>query len=66
MGFIAAGQVLKVPVAGGVPSVVATVRNVTGASWGPDGSIVLGISDSGLRSVPAAGGTPEPLTVFDR
>ena len=38
-----------------------------GASWAPDGTIILAPSiSSGLFRVSAAGGTPKPLTVLDR
>jgi serine/threonine-protein kinase len=38
------------------------VGTATGGSWTDDGQIVFGADFSGLRSVPASGGTPKPLT----
>jgi serine/threonine-protein kinase len=41
-------------------------RNPRGAAWAPDGTIILGPSQtSGLVRVDARGGTPEPLTELD-
>jgi len=39
---------------------------VVGGSWNRDGVVILGSTNSGLWRVPAAGGTPVPLTVLDK
>jgi serine/threonine protein kinase len=39
---------------------------VIGGSWNRDGVLILGSTNSGLWRVPAAGGTPGPLTVLDK
>jgi eukaryotic-like serine/threonine-protein kinase len=36
-----------------------------GGSWNADGTIIFGSTTTGLWKVPAAGGTPVPLTVLD-
>ena len=39
---------------------------IIGGSWDRDGVLILGSTNSGLWQVPAAGGTPVPLTVLDK
>ena len=56
-------RVVKVPLGGGLPVTIAEISGGFGASWGPDDTIVIG-SYSGLIAVPAAGGTPQPLTTL--
>ena len=53
-------ELRKVPLAGG-PSVAICRGSFRGASWQPDGTILLG-STRGLYSVSAGGGTPQELT----
>ena len=65
VGFITGDKLMKVPVAGGTPVLVAeiTAANVTGASWGSNDVIVYsppGISS--LMRVSADGGVPQPVT----
>ena len=56
----------RVPVLGGAPLTICPLPGrLRGASWGPDGTIVFGTTNSGLMWVPAVGGDPEPLTVLD-
>ncbi|MGE4224146.1 MAG: protein kinase [Vicinamibacterales bacterium] len=63
LGFVVGDQIRKVRVAGGQPVTVATLPGIAGASWGADDVIVAGRRlESGLWKVPAAGGSPEPLT----
>ncbi len=44
---------------------VAAVSNPAGASWSPDGVILLGNATGGLWRVPALGGQPVALTALD-
>ena len=55
---------MKVPLAGGAPLHVcdAPTRALAGASWLPDGTIILATLRSGLHSVNASGGTLRPLS----
>jgi serine/threonine-protein kinase len=63
LGFIAAGRIKKVAVAGGpVLSIAAVPGLLFGASWGPDNVIVAALS-TGLASVSADGGS---LQLFAR
>jgi serine/threonine-protein kinase len=58
------GEILKIPIGGGTPvRVCSTSRFIGGASWGDDDSIVFG--ENGLKTVPAAGGTPSVLTTLN-
>ena len=53
----------KVSIFGGPPvRLTAVEAPITGKSWGADGEIVFGASDSGLRRVSDGGGEPEVLT----
>ena len=64
VGFFARSQLLKAPVGGGRPTVIAEIESFGGASWGDDGRIVVGTQqESGLFRVAATGGPLEPLTV---
>ena len=67
VGFFADRTLKKVSIAGGAPLTVCEVAPVTrGASWAPDDTIVLAPTQANeLQSVPAAGGTPRPLTTLD-
>ena len=63
VGYAVRNEIKKVPVTGGTPITLCEVSGSRGASWGPDDTIVLAPSgDTELFTVPAAGGTPEPLT----
>ena len=52
----------KVPLAGGPPVSLCATPAEGGGSWTGDDTIVFGSEYSGLSSVPAVGGNPEPLT----
>ena len=65
IGNANATSLMKMPVTGGAPLLVARIRgNLRGGSWGTDGTILFGTSpqDSGLFRVSAAGGEAEALT----
>jgi dipeptidyl aminopeptidase/acylaminoacyl peptidase len=60
-------ELRKIPATGGTAQTVCKVERSRGASWSPDGSIVLAPSPgSGLMRVSAAGGEPQPLTTLDK
>jgi len=66
IGFWAKGKLNKVAIKGGVPSSICDLGpDTVGICWGPDGRIIFGRLGSGLGYVPAAGGTPEPLTTLE-
>jgi len=57
----------KVSLAGGP---IVTLCDIPGrrygVAWGPDDTIVFGVSDSGLLQVSANGGIPEPVTTLEQ
>ena len=65
IGFASGGLLRAVPIAGGTPRTIAEAPNLTGASWGPDDSVVYSNWSSGLLKAPAQGGKPETLTTLD-
>ena len=59
----------KMPIAGGpLVNVTAVRREMIGATWGPDDTIVFATTEpgTGLQRVPAGGGTPTVLTTPDK
>ena len=61
------GVLKRVPIAGGpAVTICKTPETPFGVSWGSDDRIVFGRQTRGLWQVPAAGGTPEEVTVLDR
>jgi len=67
LGFIARGQLMKVPIDGGQPIRLAAARGAGGATWLANGKIVFApIYSDGLFRVAAEGGPRERLTTPDR
>jgi serine/threonine-protein kinase len=64
IGYWAAGQIRKVPLAGGPSVLVTAVPPIFGASWGNDGRIVFARGAGGLLEVPADGGKPTEVTTL--
>jgi Tol biopolymer transport system component/tRNA A-37 threonylcarbamoyl transferase component Bud32 len=62
LGFHAYGELRKVPVEGGTPTVVCRTPEALGSTWGPHGDIVFGMPNSGLHRVDAEGGEPVRIT----
>ncbi len=59
IGFFARGSLQKVPVTGGVPTLLSAARAGLGAAWSRDGTIVFGGGPGGgLARVSASGGEP--------
>jgi eukaryotic-like serine/threonine-protein kinase len=66
IGFIAAGKLKKLDLSGGPAQTLSNAVSMGGA-WNRDGVIVFSRSSTeGLYRIPAAGGTPEPLTTLDK
>ena len=66
IGFVADGQLKKMPVSGGPAETLCPAVNPDGASWGPNESIVFGTNwGSGLLQVSVRGGNPEPLATLN-
>jgi Tol biopolymer transport system component len=63
LGFYADGQLKKVALTGGDPIVICECQRHAGATWGPDGTIVLGeLPPYGLMKVSSEGGVPTPFS----
>jgi eukaryotic-like serine/threonine-protein kinase len=65
IAFATGSKLMKVPVEGGAPQLICEANEVRGGSWAPDGTIVFSTGTSGLRSVPASGGTAKALLMPD-
>ena len=66
VAFIADDLLKKVSLTGGRPITVCEAPGTaSGASWGPDDTIVFTLRNAGLMRVSASGGDPEPLTELD-
>ncbi|HLL75094.1 MAG TPA: protein kinase [Pyrinomonadaceae bacterium] len=66
IGFIAAGKLKKIDVSGGPAQTLSDAISV-GGTWNREGVILFSRSATeGLYRIPAAGGTPEPLTTLDK
>ena len=63
LGFHSGSRVLKVPVAGGRPVLLATLTSgeARGASWAADDTIVLARRGGGLVRLPGAGGEAQTI-----
>jgi len=67
IGFVTPSELRKIPATGGTAQTVCKVERSRGASWSPDGTIVIAPSPgSGLVRVPSAGGEAKPLTTLDK
>jgi hypothetical protein len=66
VGFFAGNKLKRVPVAGGDPETVATVKQPAGGAWSVQGVILIGSQNDGIYKVTDTGGTPEPVTTLDR
>ncbi|MDA2926854.1 hypothetical protein MYX78_06410 [Acidobacteria bacterium AH-259-G07] len=66
-GFTGERKLKKISVSGGAPLTLCDTAGTNGASWGPDDTIIFNRagSSTGLSQVPAAGGTPQEITVPD-
>jgi eukaryotic-like serine/threonine-protein kinase len=66
LGFFADGKLKKVDLRGGSPQVLAEAPTGRGGSWSANDVILFSPKlRSAILSVPAAGGTPKPVTKFD-
>jgi len=66
IGFFGGGKLRKISVQGGSSATICDAANLRGAAWGLDDTIIFSQGGgAGLLRVPAAGGTPKPLTTVD-
>jgi Tol biopolymer transport system component len=66
VAFFSNGKLMKIDVTGGPATTVATINGLRGGDWNRDGVILFGSVGSGLARVPAAGGSPSPVTELDK
>ena len=67
VGFFAGGKLKKVSVSGGAALTLGNAANPRGASWGSQGMIAFSPQNVAvLQQVSDAGGTPQPLTRFEK
>jgi len=66
VGFWAGGRVKKVAVDGGSPVVLCDATDLSGASWGEDGTIVAALSFGKLFRIPATSGEPTLIVDMSR
>ena len=63
VGFFAEGNLKRVDVTGGAPVTICAAQVGKGGTWRADGVILFAPTyDNAIFRVPAAGGTPEPVT----
>jgi Tol biopolymer transport system component len=63
IAFFSSGKLQKISVDGGSVITLCDETFGMGGSWGEDGNIIAGLSNSnGLSRIPSAGGSPTPVT----
>jgi hypothetical protein len=65
VGFFVGNKLRRVPIGGGDPETVATVKAPKGGAWSPHGVILIGSENDGLYKVSDTGGMPEKVTSVD-
>jgi serine/threonine-protein kinase len=66
LGFFAGGSLKKVLMSGGGALTLGVAFRPGGASWGSHGTIIFGNFTGPLQQISDAGGTPQPLTRFEK
>ena len=67
IGFFADGKLKRVPLSGGPAVPIAdNVGSMRGATWNRNDEIVVGATNRPLQRVPAAGGSPTPVTTLQQ
>jgi Tol biopolymer transport system component len=65
IGFATTNSVARIDLSSGAFLSICQANSLRGVAWAATDEIVFGSNASGLRRVPATGGTPEPLTELD-
>lgn len=66
IGFFAEGKLKRIDVTSGLPTVICNIGAGRGGTWNEEGIILFNsVNDGPLLRVPAAGGTPVPITTVD-
>jgi Tol biopolymer transport system component len=67
IAFVVGGKLVRLPIAGGTPTIVCSAPGGADLSWGRKGLILMdGLSTDSLRVVPAGGGELRPASRIDR
>ena len=69
LGFFADGKLKKLDISGGTVQTLCDAPTGRGGTWNKDGVILFtpsGMLGTGVYRIPAAGGTPTPVTTPDR
>jgi len=69
LGFFADGKLKKLDISGGTVQTLCDAPTGRGGTWNNDGVILFtpsGMLGTGVYRIPAAGGTPTPVTIPDR
>ncbi len=66
VAFGSGGKLMKIDVTGGPATTVTATAPTRGGTWNQDDVILFATTSSGLLRVPAAGGTPTPVTELDK
>ena len=64
VGFWAGGSLKKIAIDGGSPVILCDAVDLSGASWGEDGTIIAALSFGKLSRVPSSGGKPIMVADF--
>ena len=63
IAFFAGGKLKRIAISGGAAQMLADARTPRGGAWSAEGVIIFApMQGSGLVRIPAAGGTPVPVT----
>jgi eukaryotic-like serine/threonine-protein kinase len=66
LAFFSSGKLKKIDISGGPPQTVCNAEGTGhGGTWSGDGTILFAARAEPIRRVPAAGGTPAPVTRLD-
>ncbi|HZQ54923.1 MAG TPA: protein kinase [Bryobacteraceae bacterium] len=66
IGFFAGGKLKKLDVTTSIAQVIADAPDGRGGTWNREGTIIFADRiQGGLKQMPAAGGTPTPVTIVD-
>ena len=58
-------RLMRFDLDGSAPRQICTVNTNLAGTWGPDGTILIGLIHGGIHRVPASGGTLAPVTALD-
>ena len=67
LGFFDGDKLKRIDLAGGPATVLCDAPAARGGSWSREGTIIFsGQASTGIFQIPAAGGSPKPVTIVDK